>query len=792
SIFLADMNGDGLTDIVRIKNGEICYWANKGYGKFSAKVSMGNAPIFDYEDAFNPSLLRLADVDGSGTIDMIYLGRKDFRVWMNVNGNEWSAQPQIINPFPRIDNLSDVAVFDFLGTGTACIVYSSPINQQPLQYIDIMGSKKPGLFNGYKNNCGKEVSITYKPSTYFYLKDKREGNNWVTKLPFPVHCIASVRLEDKIRQTVFTNSYSYRHGYFDYIEKEFRGFARVEQIDTEDFDQFKLNDAKNVVDETLHQPPVRSVSWSHTGAYFGLEKILNQCKAEYFRNSLFEEYPMPEPVLGLDNFGNTVNFSADELREALRACKGLSLRSEVYANDNSVKSPFPFSASQSSYEIRLVQPKGDNKYASFMVIPSESISYGYEREPADPGISQSFVLDVDEWGHIKKSTSVVYPRVSRPINENAIPDKVWDEQNKMHIVYGETLFTDYINQDDVYRLPAGYESKSFEISGINQPLDFFFKKNDLKNFIAGAAQILFDEEFDHSPQKRLSAHSRGYFMKDDLSGPLPLGKISLLAIAEKSYTLAFTKNLVTKYYGTKVTGQMLTDAKYVHSEGDEHWWTQPGEVIYPANPKNSFYTPIGARDVFGNESYVQLDKYTFLPEKVTDAINNFSTSVNDYRTLSPTLITDPNLNRTAVETDELGMVIKSAVMGKEGSGEGDTLADPTVKMEYELFNWKNNHKPNYVHAYAREKHGAANPAWQEAYTYSDGGGGIIMTKSKVNPGKAKQWNVLTKQVDEVNASPRWTGNGRTICNNKGNPVKKYEPYFSATFEYEKEDALVET
>ncbi len=39
TIFLADMTGDGLTDIVRIRNGEICYWANKGYGCFSAKVT---------------------------------------------------------------------------------------------------------------------------------------------------------------------------------------------------------------------------------------------------------------------------------------------------------------------------------------------------------------------------------------------------------------------------------------------------------------------------------------------------------------------------------------------------------------------------------------------------------------------------------------------------------------------------------------------------------------------------------------------------------------------------------
>src|SRR5262249_47695818 len=48
TIFLADMSGDGLTDIVRIRNGEVCYWPNLGYGQFGRKVAMDNAPNFDY------------------------------------------------------------------------------------------------------------------------------------------------------------------------------------------------------------------------------------------------------------------------------------------------------------------------------------------------------------------------------------------------------------------------------------------------------------------------------------------------------------------------------------------------------------------------------------------------------------------------------------------------------------------------------------------------------------------------------------------------------------------------
>jgi hypothetical protein len=46
SIFLVDMTGDGLTDIVRIRNGEVCYWPNLGYGRFGPKVATDGAAVF--------------------------------------------------------------------------------------------------------------------------------------------------------------------------------------------------------------------------------------------------------------------------------------------------------------------------------------------------------------------------------------------------------------------------------------------------------------------------------------------------------------------------------------------------------------------------------------------------------------------------------------------------------------------------------------------------------------------------------------------------------------------------
>lgn len=241
SIYLADLSGDGLTDLVRIRNGEVCYWPNLGYGRFGAKVTMDNAPHFDHPDQFDHKRIRLADIDGSGTTDIIYLHRDGVRLYFNQSGNSWS-QPQILKVFPRVDDIVSIVTTDLLGNGTACLVWASPLPgdaRQQMRYVNLMGGQKPHLLVKTINNLGAETVVQYAPSTKFYLQDKRDGKPWITKLPFPVHVVEKVTVFDKWRKTHFSSTYSYHHGYFDGFEREFRGFGRVEQIDVEDYGIFK-------------------------------------------------------------------------------------------------------------------------------------------------------------------------------------------------------------------------------------------------------------------------------------------------------------------------------------------------------------------------------------------------------------------------------------------------------------------------------------------------------------------------------------------------------------------------
>ena len=194
SIYLSDMSGDGLTDLVRIRNGEVCYWPNLGYGRFGAKVTMDNAPWFDRPDLFDQRRIRLADIDGSGVTDILYLSHHGVQVYFNQSGNSWSA-PTHLTSVPATDNVKSVTVVDLLGNGTACLVWSSPLSsdvRQPMRYLDLMGGQKPHLLIKTVNNLGAETHVHYAPSTRFYLADKLAGQPWITRLPFPVHVVERV------------------------------------------------------------------------------------------------------------------------------------------------------------------------------------------------------------------------------------------------------------------------------------------------------------------------------------------------------------------------------------------------------------------------------------------------------------------------------------------------------------------------------------------------------------------------------------------------------------------------
>jgi len=807
SIVLADMTGDGLMDIVRIRNRDVVYWPNLGYGRFGAKVTMNNAPVFDTPESFNPHLIKLADLDGSGNTGIVYLGHDSFKIYFNQAGNGWSDQNILsgVNPlpFPKTDEYSTVSVVDLLGNGTACIVWSSPLPQykeSPLHYIDLMAGKKPHVMIASKNNMGAETHISYKPSTFFYLQDKKAGAPWVTRLPFPVQCVSATESIDNIAGTRFTSQYSYHHGYYDHAEREFRGFGRVDQTDTEDFEQFKKHvDLQGIqlVQEDFHQPPVLTKTWFHTGAFLDKEKILDQFAHEYYQNNAVPEKQPQDPPLpaGLTN---------DEWREALRACKGITLRTEVYTPDGSDKQDIPYTTANTSCLIQLVQPRLQNSYSVWMVQQSEALSYTYERNPADPRIAHNITLETDSYGNVLKAAAISYGRKIADINLNPAEQA---EQAKTHVMFSQTNVTNKIDSPAAYRLPVSYEAITWELTGLAPASGTYFGITEMKAAADSAAAIPYEAlPAPGKQEKRLIEQSRTLFLTDDMTGALALGIIESLALPYQSYKLALTPGLRDNIFGDKVNDALLLgEGKYVNFNDSNYWIATGTQTIDAAH----FYQATVITDPFGFTTQVNYDSgYRFFVQQTTDAIGNTSSVTGfNYRTLTPYLVQDINDNRTGARMDELGMVLASFVMGKQGENKGDLMdttatessaADqPGATLEYNLFNYINTGKPNFTRGIINETHyfdlqNGVPSLTQVSYAYASGSGAILMQKKQAEPGVALQENG-DGTVTQVDTTPnlRWVGNGRTILNNKGKPVKQFEPYFSASFEFEDNKELVE-
>jgi RHS repeat-associated protein len=153
--------------------------------------------------------------------------------------------------------------------------------------------------------------------------------------------------------------------------------------------------------------------------------------------------------------------------------------------------------------------------------------------------------------------------------------------------------------------------------------------------------------------------------------------------------------------------------------------------------------------------------------------------------------------------DALGLVVARAVMGKEDDDLGDLLdgidADPppatvqdlvaqppdhaaallgpaTQRFVYDVNRFARDGEPVVAVTLSRELHlhqetGVPSPV-QTRLSFTDGFGREIQVKVRAEP--------------DARTALRWVGTGRLVLNNKGKPVRRYDPFFSSTHLFEPE------
>ncbi|MFI0479399.1 toxin TcdB middle/N-terminal domain-containing protein [Actinomadura sp. 9N215] len=319
---LADLTGDGLTDIAWVHGGRIDYWPHYGNGRFGRRVALGLTPALGRE--FDPRRLLLMDVNGDGLADVVHVGADRVLVWANRGGQELVLAADIRHTPPPRD--SSVQAADLLGTGTAGLVWSEPATHRAdgnYRYLDLTGGIRPYLLASIDDGTGLVTEVEYRPSTEHMRQAAANGTPWATALPFPVQTVTRITQRDSVSGTTVTRRIRYFDGLFDGRRREFRGFGRVEVLD----------------DGGPGAPSARTTSWFHQG--------------------------IPGVTPGADQ----------EERDALT---GKLARLEVTGPDGGASAEPPFRVEENSYAVRNLCTGTDGRQVLFPHL-AESVVHVVER-----------------------------------------------------------------------------------------------------------------------------------------------------------------------------------------------------------------------------------------------------------------------------------------------------------------------------------------------------------------------------------------------------------------------------
>lgn len=857
SIHLADMSGDGLLDIVRVRNGEVCYWPNLGHGRFGAKILMDSCPTFDEPNQFDATRLRLLDVDGKGCTDIAYLSRRGVELWFNLSGNAWSEKRYFA--FPMLHSHSAVSVVDFFGRGTNCLVWSSmAIGSQPgeVHVLDLAGGAKPHLLASFRNNLGSETRIRYRSSTSYFLADMAQGRPWKTRLPFPVHVVEQVEAHDIIGRHRHVSRYAYRHGYFDPEDREFRGFGMVERWDSEQLATLHAPADNEPLVEAPCSPPARTRTWFHHGAWYPGSSLHDEIRSEFWAGDSLATKLEPDML--------PPEVRAHEMHEATRALRGRVWREEIYADDADgltdaaavQRANRPYRVVEHRYAVRQLEAGRSDARPVFLIHHRETLKANHDRaREDDPRTEHTVTLAVDDYGNVLQAASLAYRRRStelQGLDPAAPPGLESDDvlsQQRTHFSLQLEVFTNAVaGEAHRWRTPQSCERRTLELVSKEWSAATWLTLDQLR---AAAEQwkklpILPAHEAWTPEQRgyRLLEHSRTYFRSEDLRRDLPLGQTGASAWPAERFDLVLTPRhlelLSEKVDAQEAVGILTSEhAGYRDLDGDGFLWAPLGRTYFAAeagvgsqaaalelaHAKKHFFLPYRSTDPFGRATRFGYDRHGLHLTSMVDAVGNTTKAGYDYRVQKAAWVIDPNGNRISAAYDGRGMICAVAIEGdRAGRLTGDSLvsvsADLTAQQADAFWLSPADSAPSvlgsatvrYVndpmcHYLASDDAKAKTPVYtatlqrqfhstlpfegdakarklagldsfalsdhiQCQLTYSDGFGRAIQQRTRVagDPGTG---------TPPVPGPERWVVSGWTVFNNKGLPVREYEPFFAA-------------
>lgn len=805
---LADMTGDGLQDIVLLYNGNIAYWPNLGHGRWGRRVQMRGAPRLPTD--YNPQRVLLGDVDGDGLADFVYVDHGRVLVWGNQTGNGWTEQPVTITGTPEVSDADAIRLADLRGTGMGGLLWSRASNGSGaagLRFLDFTGGRKPYLLDTMDNHLGAQTTVQYLPSTVFFLRDEADpATRWRTTLPFPVHVVAHVEVYDQISFGRLTTEYRYHHGYWDGVEREFRGFAMVEQLDTETFHDGGVH----------YSPPTLTKSWFHPGPVAAAEA------GDWAELDLSHEYwPGDTPMLTrpaeMTAFLNRLPRRAR--RDALRALRGQLLRSELYALDGTDRQDRPYTVTESLSGVREESPPAaaaPQRQRIFFVFGLGQRTTQWERG-ADPMTQFTFPAGHDAYGFATGQLTIAVPRGRDPRTADARAAQPY---------LATYATTEYVRRDDTdhYLVDRVARTTSYEVR--NDGRSSVFALRDA--VLTGPATNV---------SLRVTGHSRSFYDGPAYAG-LPLGQLGDYGLVVRTESLAFPDSFLDELFDPADPLRLSPRPSYLDPGGGTAWGpeypdefrtlmpAQAGYVHYrdadvPGSPGGYYITsarhlydvhdpgrvPRGlllkSLDPLGAQSGISYDdQHNLFVTATVDPAGLVTRAGYDLRVLQVREVRDANGNSSVATFSPAGFVTAHYLHGKNGEGDATT---PSVRLDYDLLAFTERGQPVSVRTVHRVHHDTQTDvlAGQRdevivSMEYSDGFGRLLQTRTQAEDTlfgdpvfgggviPADQTQPVTATVGRTR-QPSEADNvvvsGWQIYDNKGQVVEKYEPFFATGWDF---------
>jgi hypothetical protein len=667
AVVFSDFLGSGQQHLAEIRADGVTVWPNLGRGQFGQPLTLSGFTIA--AEQFHPSRIYLADIDGSGTSDILYVHSDRIRVFRNQSGNEFVETNSITLPSGvRFDDTCQLHVGDLQGLGVASILLTLP-HPNAKSWCCNLNTARPWLLNAMNNNMGSHHTFSYRSSAQFWLDQKQRatpGEPVNCRLPFPVHVLWQHRLLDEITGNMLTNESRYYQGVWDAKEREFRGFAYVEELDTST-PAAKLEDT----------PPLLVRRWYATG----VREVDQQLPLQYWQGDSLA-YGLFTPRLTQWTGTQDQELTTDEdTWWHLRALKGALLRSESYGLDGSALASVPYNVTESRWQSRRLLQLANPVVMALLL---ENRSYHYERISHDPQISQSVNLAFDATGIPVDSLSIAYPRRSNisadyyPMDSlpaDLIADSIDPQQQQAHLtrVRQRTITLDDSNAD-VWRLGLADEqrtdvcfldasrvpSSGFNLENLQQPNSVMMTpeaRSDVNTWYAKG-------------EWTFAGKVKTYYTAGD-SQTLVLSPTlqALVAFTETSgldqtiYDLTDKVNEAT-LLAWGYTKMVDTMAKDISSQPITIWGARQGYTDYGVMAQ--FWRPLAQRaTLLTGKTTLTWDPHYCLPISSTDAAGLVTRLTYDYRYMQPVNLIDANDNQHQTVLDGLGRPVASRFSGTE-------------------------------------------------------------------------------------------------------------------------------